>query len=394
MLTDIQKAIAGEQLDGWLFFNFLHRDPLSDRILGLSPVRINSRPWYYLVPAKGQAVKICNAVEPVQLDSLPGKLEIYTSRSELIKLLSEQIKNTGPEWGAQFSTELTAISTLDYGTGLMLQNAGFHLHSSSGLIQRLCGLIDKSGIKSHETASTQLYEIVGIVWNRISEHFSEFDKKTEHRVLKERDVQQWILEEFKTRGMISEHMPIVACGINSGNPHYATEEHDNPITPDSVIQLDLWAKFDKPGSIFADISWLGFSGRTVPKDVQEVFRTVKDARDRCADYIDSQLAAEKTVTGADADRETRKVMIDRGYGKLIKHRTGHGIDTNVHGSGAGLDSVEFPDHRPLLEGSCFSIEPGLYSAAFGMRTEINAYIKNERLKISGPGRQNEILTIK
>ena len=86
-IPDIQKAIAGEQLDGWLFFNFLHRDSISDRILGLNPDRMNSRPWYYLVPVAGNPVKICNAVEPESLSALPGETVIYKSRIELIEYL-------------------------------------------------------------------------------------------------------------------------------------------------------------------------------------------------------------------------------------------------------------------------------------------------------------------
>ncbi len=403
-ISNIQKAISGEKLDGWLFFNFHHRDPLSDQLLGIDRSRINSRPWYYLVPDEGEPIKICHAVEPEQLDELPGKLNIYNSREQLTGLLSEAVKKSGNNWGAQYSVELTTISTLDHGTALMLEGLGIKLHSSAGLIQRLNGLLDAAAIKTHEEAADNLYEIVDIVWNRISEHFkkiSDAEKSSaagngngkKFRPLLEHEVQQWILDEFKSRNMVSEHLPIVACGPNSGNPHYAPEEHDNPITQNNVLQLDLWAKFDKEGSIFADISWIGWTGSDVPEDIMKMFKTVIDARDRCAAFIDGELSAGRTVSGSDADKETRKVLIDRGYADLIKHRTGHGIDTDVHGSGTGLDSVEFPDKRPILEGSCFSIEPGLYFEKYGMRTEIDAFIRNGRLEISGPGPQKEILTI-
>jgi Xaa-Pro aminopeptidase len=54
--------------------------------------------------------------------------------------------------------------------------------------------------------------------------------------------------------------------------------------------------------------------------------------------------------------------------------------------------VEFPDSRPLLEGSCFSLEPGLYFTDFGLRTEIDVYITHEKPVISGKNRQFAILT--
>jgi Xaa-Pro aminopeptidase len=56
-----------------------------------------------------------------------------------------------------------------------------------------------------------------------------------------------------------------------------------------------------------------------------------------------------------------------------------------------MDAAEFPDSRFLLEGSCFSLEPGLYFDGFGMRTEMDVYIKGGRPVISGGERQFALL---
>jgi Xaa-Pro aminopeptidase len=103
-------------------------------------------------------------------------------------------------------------------------------------------------------------------------------------------------------------------------------------------------------------------------------------------YIAAELAAGRTLTGAMADRKAREIL-DPGYGPALKHRTGHGIDTQCHGFGVNIDSWEFPDHRPILEGSCFSLEPGIYFSGFGMRTEINVYIQGGRALISQGNRR-------
>jgi Xaa-Pro aminopeptidase len=60
--------------------------------------------------------------------------------------------------------------------------------------------------------------------------------------------------------------------------------------------------------------------------------------------------------------------------------------------------VEFPDTRHLLEGSCFSLEPGIYLDDYGFRTEIDVYISGGRPRVSGPGaeksgRQFTLLTV-
>ena len=204
-IQSIQKAIAGEKLGGWLFFNFLHRDPLSDKILNIPSERINSRPWYYFVPACGDPIRICHAVEPGQLDDLPGALSMYSSREQLKKVIASTIEIHGNNWGAQFSKELTTVSTMDHGTALMLESAGVKLHSSAGLIQRLCGLLDAAGIDSHNRAAAELYEIIGLTWERIKTHFSadrasslrsEGSPLSERSSLSEREIQQFILDEF------------------------------------------------------------------------------------------------------------------------------------------------------------------------------------------------------
>ena len=83
------------------------------------------------------------------------------------------------------------------------------------------------------------------------------------------------------------------------------------------------------------------------------------------------------------DRKAREIIGSAGYSPGLKHRTGHGIDTEVHGSGVNMDSVEFPDSRLLLEGSCFSLEPGIYFPDYGMRTEVNVYIRDGKPHVSG-----------
>ena len=89
----------------------------------------------------------------------------------------------------------------------------------------------------------------------------------------------------------------------------------------------------------------------------------------------------------------REVLIQRGFAKGIKHRTGHSIGERVHGYGVNLDSVEFPDERVLADGACFSIEPGIYLEEMGMRTEIDCIIRNGALVVTGSARQSSLLTL-
>ena len=71
-LETIQQALREQGLDGWLFYDFDHRDPIAYRILGLPPGSMAKRRWYYLIPAQGSPTKLVHRIENAQLDSLPG----------------------------------------------------------------------------------------------------------------------------------------------------------------------------------------------------------------------------------------------------------------------------------------------------------------------------------
>jgi Xaa-Pro aminopeptidase len=214
-----------------------------------------------------------------------------------------------------------------------------------------------------------------------------------HQPLCEGDIRNLFLDEMHRRGLICDHSPIVGAGVNSGNPHYDFSGSGATFVQGDVIQFDLWAKEATPGAIYADISWVGIFARDVPPRVEQAFTDLVSAREGAYRFIAEGFSAEKrALSGADVDRKTRELLINMGYASALKHRTGHGIDTEVHGSGVNMDSVEFPDFRPLLEGSCFSLEPGIYFADFGLRTEIDVYIKNGKPVISGKDRQFNILT--
>jgi Xaa-Pro aminopeptidase len=376
----IRAAVKACGVDFWLFCNFHHRDLLADRILGLPLDSTNSRYWFYLVPAEGDPYRIVHGVESGALDSLPGVLLGYSSRVTLEERLAAF---KGRRVGVHWSETVSAISYLDLGTADLLRKSGLTLVPGDSLIQRLQGILGAADIESHEAAGTKLHEIVRKVWARIDERYRAKARVTEL------EVQSWIHAYINEMGMETDHPPIVASGIHSNDPHFGPDPAtDRAFAEDDVIQLDLWARLAKKGSIFADISWLGIYGGAVPERVKKPCADLFAARDRAVSFI-----AEKAgkTTGSEVDAIVRDCLIGAGYEAALRHRTGHGIDVEVHGSGVNLDSLEFPDRRKLVDGSCFSIEPGLYFADFGLRTEIDVYLADGKPVISGGKPQSALL---
>ena len=52
-----------------------------------------------------------------------------------------------------------------------------------------------------------------------------------------------------------------------------------------------------------------------------------------------------------------------------------------------MDDYETRDVRKLLPGTGFTIEPGIYTKAFGVRTEINMVVGAQRATVTGPCQQ-------
>lgn len=378
-IASLQQAIRQEGVDGWLFCGFHHRDSLADRLLGIPPDAVNTRAWFCHIPAQGRPERIVHAIEASILDSIQGTVDEYTSRDELEQLLS---RYAGTRVAMNTSEELPVISFLDAGTATTLGGIGVTIISAAGLIQRVTSLIDERGRESHRRAGIGLFEIIDETWRRLASIDRSSDLPTEI------EVQRWMTAELATRQLETDHPPIVAAGQHSANPHH-TPLSDAPIPRNSVVQFDIWAK--ESNGIYADISWVGYTGTSPGIDERNLFQAVTEARDSAVSYMKQQFDAGAEVTGAAVDRHVREVIARLGYTHGIKHRTGHGIDTTCHGSGVNLDSIEFPDRRLLLQGSLVSVEPGIYLDRIGMRTEIDVLIDGDPAIIA-PEPQTSLLT--
>src|SRR5271167_4124661 len=93
-LESIQAAIREAGLDGWLFYDHHHRDPIGERILGLDPQAHITRRWYYLIPASGEPRKLVHRIEQGRLDSLAGQKGLYSSWQELAAGLEAMLANS------------------------------------------------------------------------------------------------------------------------------------------------------------------------------------------------------------------------------------------------------------------------------------------------------------
>src|SRR5258708_2133590 len=144
------------------------------------------------------------------------------------------------------------------------------------------------------------------------------------------------------------------------------------------------------------------AGKTIDRIVAEAFalagkgvrekKPLTEARDRAVSLIQSSIAAGKPLQGWQVDKVARSVVEKAGYGKYFIHRTGHNIGQSVHGNGVNMDGLETHDSRRLIPRTCNSVEPGIYLPEFGMRSEVNVYVDEDKAQVTGAV-QKEILAL-
>ena len=207
-------------------------------------------------------------------------------------------------------------------------------------------------------------------------------------------VQRCIYEEFEREGLVTDEEPICAVNANASNPHYGPgPDRSDAIVRGDLVLLDIFAKLEGEAAVYADITWMGYLGTSVPEPMARVFGIATTARDLGVSFLEERFAAGLDVHGWEVDDVVRGHIRDAGYGDAFIHRTGHSIGRECHGNGANIDNLETCDDRKIMPGLVFSIEPGIYLEEFGVRTEIDVYIDDEGVKVSGLPIQKDIVKI-
>ena len=370
-LDSIQVAIREAGFDGWLFYDHHHRDPIAAGILGLDPKAHITRRWYYYIPASGDPRKLVHRIEQFRLDTLPGAKGQYSSWQELHAGI-EALLAGSTRIAMQYSPNnaIMYVSMVDAGTIEFLRSLGKQIFSSADLVSQFEAVLNEEQIFSHSVAQVAIDRILAEAWRemarRLRPHAGGAGSLTEFEMV------QWLSEAMRRENLIWENGPNVSANANSSDSHYEpTAANSSPIKEGDFILIDIWGQLDRPGSIFYDITWTGVVGREPSAIEQQVFETVRNARDAAIATVEQAFAAGRPIYGYEGDDAARAVIDAAGFGKYFTHRTGHNIAGEIHGPGAHLDNLETHDERRILPNTCFSVEPGIYLPEFGVRSEID-----------------------
>jgi Xaa-Pro dipeptidase len=369
-LPAIQAALAEMQLDGWLLFDFHGLNPVATGMLGMEGLL--SRRIFALVPREGTPIAISHAIEQGPWKKWPAEWpkERYSSWRTLEEQLGKLVK--GKKVAMEYSPG-DAVPYLDRvpaGVLEMVKAAGAKVVSSGELVTRFYAAWNAGHVESHRRAAATIAQIAKDAMNVAGKRAKGGAPLAEH------ELARWIQDRFAEKKLFADHGPIVAAGENAANPHYEpSSSNPRPIKKGEILLIDLWAREQTEGAVYADQTWMGSLGEP-SKRALDVWTAVRDARDAAIALVRERVSKGVDVKGGEVDDAARNVIVKRGFGEYFTHRTGHSIDPrDLHGSGPHIDNLETREERRLIPGVAFSIEPGIYiPGEIGMRTEVNAYI--------------------
>lgn len=386
----IKHLIAQEGAEAWILVDYENRNPNLVSLLG---EKMLTRKIVAVIPAKGKPVLICHAIDTVYLkDERTAQnfdLAVYHTWQEMLALEKQYIVPYKTVlMDVSENGLLPRVSLADYGSVSYVKELGVDIRPSANLLQELSAIVGHKGLESQRKACNTALKIKDEAFRLLAMHLRERGESDELAI------QDFIARRFDEEGMIYDEKPLVAIGPNASDPHYTpTPEQHSKIRKGDVVLIDMWAKYKGKGEVYADITWMGYCGESVPQEVEERFALVKAARDGVIEFLSRELP-KREVQAYEADDVARAIITKGGYGPYFIHRVGHNIsdDVSPHGPGANLDNYESHDFRRLAEGTSFSDEPGIYAPDFGVRSETDLHIENRQLIVVG-GLQDKVIPI-
>jgi Xaa-Pro aminopeptidase len=373
--------------DGWLVYDFRGSNPAFGRLLG--GAQHSTRRAFLYLPRRGEPRLLIHHVDAGNFGRLGLDVCPYGGRDEMLEHLSDLLAGARTVL-MEYSpgSAIPYVSRVDAGTLDLVRSLAVDVVSSADALASVVAAWDAADLLSHQRAAQALERskdalfsamhsrlAMGVAWN-------EFE------------AQQHLAQLMRDAGLEFDHAPIIAVGAHAGDPHYAPEpETALPIQSGDLVLVDLWAREarrpDGGTGAYADITWMATAADTPPPHQVAVWEIVRSARDAAVRHIEHRLAASEPVQGGQVDRVAREVIASAGYGHAFTHRTGHSIGwQSAHGDGVNIDDFETHDTRLLRPGAAFSIEPGVYLATFGVRSEIDVAITpGGQLRVTTPPQQ-------
>ena len=318
MLDDAREYLQAEDLPGWLIYDYLGCNPVLAQVA--QPSGHVTRPVFLFVPVTGaprllthhvDAGKFADAGEGTDLEQV-----VYSSRVTLESALRDALSGCG-RVAMEYSPRnvLPRVSRVDAGTVELVQSMGAEVVSSADLMQYATQRWSADQLAGHKRAAEKLARIVNEAFARIGQRLA--DGPTEF------EIAEFIRARFREEGLVTADGPIVSTNAHCSDPHYEpAPEGSSVIAPGDWVLIDLWAREDTPGSVYADITWTAYVGDTPTDRHRQIFDVVLGARDAALTFLQDSLLPRRLNTGLAGRRCSPKLHLRPWLRRLLHPPSG------------------------------------------------------------------------
>ncbi len=306
--AELAAALEVAGADGWLLYDFQGVNPVLGQVLGIGGM--GSRRLFVYLPRTGEAVAVAHRIELQSVAGFPGRIMPYSRWEELHAALRAVVGGKRVAMEVAVDDAVPYLDRVPSGVVQLLEKLGATVVPSAPLVTRFASTWSADDLADHLAAAAVLA--------RVAQQALRRAVTAGGTGLTESALQQEVIDAIRAGGLDFDHPPIVGFGPNAANPHYEPRAGDDrALARDEVVLLDLWGG-RRLGAVYADQTWMGFSGRRPPTDVQKVWKTVRDARDAAIEFVQSGWSAGRPIRGFEVDRVSRGVITAAGFGECVR----------------------------------------------------------------------------
>lgn len=182
------------------------------------------------------------------------------------------------------------------------------------------------------------------------------------RFTTEKEIKEFMLEEFSKNDSEAAFPPIVASSNNSSEPHYSENGKLKP----GFLLLDFGAKYKGYCADMTRMLYLGKPGKKEIEDYNLVLKTI----------LDCEESVPRTKRFRQVYSLSLYVLGDKS--EFFIHGLGHGVGLDIH----EVPSLTAEGKQKIVENVAFTIEPGIYfPGKYGIRIEDTILMKKDKIEI-------------
>ncbi len=272
--ASLRAALDVAAADGWLLYDFQGVNPVLGQVLGIEGM--GSRRLFVYLPRDGTPVAIAHRIELESVAGFPGEVLPFSRWEELHEALRRVVGGKRVAMEVAHEDAVPYLDRVPHGVVQLLEKLGATVVPSGALVTRFASVWSADDLADHLAAAEILAQVAQQALRRAV--------KSGGRGLTESALQQEVVAAINAGGLVFDHPPIVGFGPNAANPHYEPRPGaDRTLADDEVVLLDLWGG-RRLGAVYADQTWMGFSGERPPGRRQEGVGN-GSRRARCGDRV-------------------------------------------------------------------------------------------------------------